>query len=85
MESVLTIMNTLGGVVLLFMALLCVFTTALVIDAWSQARADVLVLNAVADYELRRALDKSLDNFCRKCIHLMVVQAFEEEQSRGLR
>jgi len=38
----------------------------------------------VADYELRRALDKSLDNFCRKCIHLMV-QELEEERSRGLR
>ena len=84
MESVLTVMNTLGGVVLLFMALLCVFTTALVIDAWSQARADILIYNAVADYELRRALDKSLDNFCRKCIYLMV-QEHEEERSRGLR
>ena len=84
MESVLTIMSTLGGVVLLFMALLCVFTTALVIDAWSQARADILIYNAVADYELRRALDKSLDNFCRKCIHLMA-QELEEERSRGLR
>lgn len=84
MESVLTIMNALGGVVLLFTGLLCVFTLAIVIDAWSQARADIMASNAVADYELRRALDKSLDNFCRKCIHLMV-QELEEEQSRGLR
>lgn len=84
MESVLTIMNALGGVVLLFTGLLCIFTLAIVIDAWSQARADILVANAVADYELRRALDKSMDNFCRKCIHLMV-QELEEERSRGLR
>lgn len=68
-----------------FLGLVAVFALAMLIDIWSQARADILVANAVADYELRRALDKSLDNFCRKCIHLMAVQALEEEQSRGLR
>ena len=81
MEQVLITASTVVGAALALLALLAI---AIFIDAWSQARADILIYNAVADYELRRALDKSLDNFCRKCIYLMV-QEHEEERSRGLR
>jgi hypothetical protein len=81
MEQVLITASTVVGAALALLALLAI---AIFIDIWSQARADILIYNAVADYELRRALDKSLDNFCRKCIHLMV-QELEEERSRGLR
>lgn len=54
-----------------FLGLVAVFALAMLIDIWSQARADILIYNAVADYELRRALDKGLDNFCRECIRLL--------------
>ena len=81
MDQVLITASTVVGAAL---AVLALFAIAMLIDIWSQARADILIYNAVADYELRRALDKSLDNFCRKCIHLMA-QELEEEQSRGLR
>ena len=85
MGQVLILMRAIFGTAFFILVVLGAAILAVAIDAWSQARADILVANAVADYELRRALDKSLDNFCRKCIHLMVVQALEEEQSRGLR
>lgn len=85
MDQVLILMRAIFGTAFFILVVLGAAILAVAIDAWSQARADILVANAVADYELRRALDKSLDNFCRKCIHLMVVQALEEEQSRGLR
>lgn len=71
MDPVLILMNAVGGTALLVVAGILVFTLAIVIDAWSQGRADALVFNAVADYELRRALDKGLDNFCRECIRLL--------------
>ena len=85
MDQVLILMRAIFGTAFFILVVLGAAILAVAIDAWSQARADILVANAVADYELRRALDKSLDNFCRKCIHLMVVQEHEEERSRGLR
>ena len=84
MDQVLILMRAIFGTAFFILVVLGAAILAVAIDAWSQARADILIYNAVADYELRRALDKSLDNFCRKCIYLMV-QEHEEEQSRGLR
>ena len=66
-----------------FLGLVAVFALAMLIDIWSQARADILVANAVADYELRRALDRSMDNFCRRCVCLMLQEM--EERNDGLR
>lgn len=71
MDQVMILMSAVFGTAIPVLIVLGAFVMALVIDAWSQARADVLVLNAVADYELRRALDKGLDNFCRECIRLL--------------
>lgn len=84
MDQVLILMRAIFGTAFFILVVLGAAILAVAIDAWSQARADILIYNAVADYELRRVLDKSLDNFFRKCIHLMV-QEIEEEQSRGLR
>ena len=80
MEQVLITASTVVGAALALLALLAI---AIFIDIWSQARADILVANAVADYELRRALDRSLDNFCRRCVCLMLQEM--QERNDGLR